>query len=250
MRKFNTEGPVVAADHYCIPPLERVNLAEVLGLVRDKRYFVLHAPRQTGKTSTLLALRHLLNGGGEGDFRCVYVNVEAAQAVREDVERAMRVILGALASRARSLGDEFLHAVWPDILATFGDGALGEALTRWCEADPRPLVLLIDEIDTLIGDSLISVLRQLRAGYDRRPGSFPQSVVLCGVRDVRDYRIRSRSENAVIAGGSAFNVRAESLRIGNFAEAEVRALLAQHTEETGQAFTPEALETVWRQTRG
>ena len=250
MRKFNTEGPVVAADHYCIPPLERVSLAEVLGLVRDKRYFVLHAPRQTGKTSALLALRDLLNGGTEGDFRCVYVNVEAAQAVREDVERAMRVILGELASRARSIGDEFLYATWPDILATFGDGAFGEALTRWCEADPRPVVLLIDEIDTLIRDSLISVLRQLRARYDRRPRSFPQSVVLCGVRDVRDYRIRSRSENAVVAGGSAFNVRAESLRIGDFTRADVHALLAQHTEETGQAFTPEALETVWRQTRG
>ncbi|MCY4468423.1 MAG: ATP-binding protein [Thiotrichales bacterium] len=250
MRKFNTEGPVVAADHYCIPPLERVSLAEVLGLVRDNRYFVLHAPRQTGKTSTLLALRDLLNGGTEGSFRCVYVNVEAAQAVREDVERAMRVILGELASRARSIGDEFLYAAWPDILATFGDGAFGEALTRWCEADPRPVVLLIDEIDTLIGDSLISVLRQLRARYDRRPRSFPQSVVLCGVRDVRDYRIRSRSENAVVGGGSAFNVRAESLRIGHFTRADVHALLAQHTEETGQAFTPEALETVWRQTRG
>ena len=250
MRKFNTEGPVVAADHYCIPPLDRVNLGEVLGLVRDKRYFVLHAPRQTGKTSTLLALRDLLNGGGEGDFRCVYVNVEAAQAVREDVERAMRVILGALASRARSLGDEFLHVVWPDILATFGDGALGEALTRWCEADPRPLVLLIDEIDTLIGDSLISVLRQLRARYDQRPRSFPQSVVLCGVRDVRDYRIQSSSENAVVAGGSAFNVRAESLYIGDFTQVDVHALLAQHTEESGQAFTPEALDAVWRQTQG
>ena len=180
MRKFNTEGPVVAADHYCIPPLERVNLAEVLGLVRDKRYFALHAPRQTGKTSTLLVLRDLLNSGIEGDFRCVYVNIEAGQAAREDVERAMRIILGELASRAYSLGDEFLYAAWPDILATFGDGAFGEALTRWCEADPRPLVLLVDEIDTLIGDTLISVLRQLRARHDRRPRSFPQSVVLCG----------------------------------------------------------------------
>ena len=70
-------------------------------------------------------------------------------------------------------------------------------------ADPRPLVLLIDEIDTLIGDSLISVLRQLRAGNDLRPGSFPQSVVLCGVRDVRDYRIRSGSGNTAVTGGSA-----------------------------------------------
>ncbi|MDD9981085.1 MAG: hypothetical protein OXU81_06965, partial [Gammaproteobacteria bacterium] len=54
MRFFNTEGPVVAEDHYCIPPLERIDHAEVLELIRRKRYFVLHAPRQTGKTSALL----------------------------------------------------------------------------------------------------------------------------------------------------------------------------------------------------
>ena len=45
MRKFNTEGPVVAERHYCIPPLERLDLGVVLDLVRDMRYFVLHAPR-------------------------------------------------------------------------------------------------------------------------------------------------------------------------------------------------------------
>ena len=111
-------------------------------------------------------------------------------------------------------------------------------------------MLLIDEIDTLIGDTLIAVLRQLRGRYDRRPESFPQSVVLCGVRDVRDYRIRSSAENAVIAGGSAFNIKAESLRLGDFTEAEVSALLDQHTRETGQPFTPAALQTVWRQTQG
>ena len=250
MRKFNTEGPVVPRDHYCIPPLERLDLRAVLERIGDKRYFVLHAPRQTGKTSALLALRALLNSGAEGDFHCVYVNVEAAQAVREDVQRAMRVILGELASRARSAGDEFLYDTWPDLLATFGEGALAEALTRWCENTAAPVVLLIDEIDTLIGDTLIAVLRQLRARYDRRPEGFPQSVVLCGVRDVRDYRIRSSAENAVIAGGSAFNIKAESLRLGDFTEAEVSALLDQHTRETGQPFTPEALQTVWRQTQG
>ena len=56
VRKFNTEGPVVAADHYSIPPLERIDLDVVLGLIRDKKYFVLHASRQTGKTSALLAM--------------------------------------------------------------------------------------------------------------------------------------------------------------------------------------------------
>ena len=51
MRFFNTEGPVRPDDHYCIPPLERIDLDAVLRLIRDKKYFVLHAPRQTGKTS-------------------------------------------------------------------------------------------------------------------------------------------------------------------------------------------------------
>ena len=251
MRFFNTEGPVVAAKHYCIPPLARVNRTEVLGLIEAERYFVLHAPRQTGKTSALLALRDLLNGGEAGDFRCVYVNVEVAQAAREHVGDAIRAILSRLASRARMLGDPFLDERWPDILAKAGPhDALGEALTRWCEADPTPLVLLVDEIDSLVGDTLISVLRQLRAGYDQRPTSFPQSIVLCGVRDIRDYRIHASSEKAPITGGSAFNVRARSLRLGDFTHAEVRALLARHTEETGQPFTREAFDLVWTKTRG
>ena len=83
----------MAADHYHIPPLERIDLDEMLGLVRDKKHFVLHAPRQTGKTSALLALRDLLNGGTAGDYRCVYANVEAGQAARENVAEGMRAVL-------------------------------------------------------------------------------------------------------------------------------------------------------------
>ena len=64
-------------------PLTRVDLDDVCQLVRNKRCFVLHAPRQTGKTSVLLALRDLLNGGAIGDYRCVYSNVEVGQAARE-----------------------------------------------------------------------------------------------------------------------------------------------------------------------
>ena len=68
---------------------------EVHALIRDAKYFVMHAPRQTGKTSALLALRDLLNA--EGAYRCVYVNVEAGQAAREDVEQVTRTFLGELA---------------------------------------------------------------------------------------------------------------------------------------------------------
>jgi hypothetical protein len=68
----------------------------------------------------------------------------------------------------------------------------------------------LDEIDTLVGDTLISVLRQLCSGYPMRPGMFPQSIILCGVRDVRDYRLHSGNGKAMITGGSAFNIKAES----------------------------------------
>ena len=88
------------------------------------------------------------------------------------------------------------------------------------------------------------------AGYPDRPGRFPHSVVLCGVRDVRDYRIHSAARNAVVLGGSAFDIKSKSLRLGDFTEAETRALLAQHTEETGQAFTADARAAVWTRTAG
>ena len=59
---FNTEGPVEAKDHYCIPPLERIDLDEILRLIAWKRYFVLRA------------LAERLNADGE--YRCLYINVE------------------------------------------------------------------------------------------------------------------------------------------------------------------------------
>ncbi len=241
MRWFNTAGPVDAADHYLIPPLSRIDLDGALRLVREKKYFVLRAPRQTGKTSALLALADLLNERG---YHCVYVTVETARTAGDDVAQAMQTVLAALAEAAdAALGDLFLAGARARILADFGPAmALGAALRRWAQAAPRPLVLLIDEIDTLTGDSLLSVLQQLRAGYPTRPARFPHSVVLCGMRDVADYRMG--------APGSPFNIAAKSLRLGGFSRDETFALLAQHTAETGQPFTPDAQEAVWTQTRG
>ena len=70
-------------------------------LIRQQKYFVLHAPRQTGKTSALLALQDELNASGQ--YRSVYVNVEVGQSAREDVTAAMQAILSEL-----SLGAEFV----------------------------------------------------------------------------------------------------------------------------------------------
>ena len=252
MRSFNTAGPVVARSHYCIPPLERMDLDRVLNLIHDEKYFILHAPRQTGKTSALKALQDHLNSGAEGDYRCLHVNLESGQTAREDVGQAMQAILDEFALRAEFvLEDDFVQKAWREVTEMSGShGALKRVLARWSLASPRPLVLLIDEIDALIGDSLLSVLRQLRSGYDMRPRSFPHSIVLCGVRNVRDYRIHSTSEGKTIAGGSAFNISAAALRLGDFDRAETEALLGQHTAETGQEFEPAAIERVYTQTAG
>jgi len=250
MRFFNTAGPVKEGDHYVLEPLNRIGLDELLSLIEQKKYFVLHAPRQTGKTSMLLSLMARLNG--EGRYKCIYINVESGQSAREDVRAAMKSILFELGDAASSmLGDESLLGEAETILEKAGPhSALRMSLTKLSENGDRPLVLLIDEIDALVGDTLISVLRQLRTGYAMRPARFPQSIVLCGVRDVRDYRIHGSSDKDPVTGGSAFNVKATSLRLGNFSRAETEALLHQHTDETGQVFRSEAVEAIWDASRG
>lgn len=250
MRFFNTAGPVDNKKHYCLSPLDRFNLPEILSLIDQEKYFILHAPRQTGKTTCMLALSDYLNQSG--GYVCLYVNVESAQTAREDVAQGMRAILNSLSERARiDIKDEWIQNHWPDILVrSGGNDALNTVLTRWVETLSKPLVLLLDEIDALVGDTLISVLRQLRSGYTHRPAHFPQTVILCGVRDIRDYRIHSARDKEIITGGSAFNIKAKSLRLGNFIETEVHELLKQHTEETGQEFEPEAVSRIWDYSRG
>ncbi len=250
MRFFNTEGPVQPDRHYCLAPLHRWNLDDVLTLIDRQKYFLLHAPRQTGKTTCLLALMDYLNR--EGRYRALYANIEGAQTAREDVDRGMAAICSVLGRSARLyLQDPGLADWYRDGGAAVpADDRLAQILECWAAADPRPAVLLLDEVDALVGDTLIAVLRQLRAGYTQRPHHFPQTVILCGVRDLRDYRIHACSEPSPITGGSAFNIKAESLRLGDFTAAEVVTLLQEHTTETGQVFTTEALARVWDLTQG
>ena len=164
----------------------------------------------------------------------------------------MRTVLGTIAAQAQLMrSDDLPYDRMSALLIQFGGGqALNQLLFEWSQADPLPLVLMLDEVDTLIGDTLISLLRQLRGGYQNRPHAFPISVILCGVRDVRDYRIHSASTKEIITGGSAFNIKAESLRLGNFTPADVERLYRQHTTETGQVFEDDIFPLVWEWTAG
>ena len=248
-RFFNTAGPQQPDIHYTIDPLTRFDLDDVLMLIRQRKYFVLHAPRQTGKTSCMLALCKLLNR--QGDYQAVYANVEAGQASRDNVKSVVKSTVDTLALRvSQTMGNAPLAGDIRDTVQDEGpDSMLSTYLSRLCQALPKPLVLIIDEIDALVGDSLISVLRQIRSGYDSRPQAFPNSIILCGVRDVRDYRIQTSGKD-IVTGGSAFNIKSKSLRLGNFTREEVHQLYMQHTEETGQQFDEACFPLLWQATEG
>ncbi len=218
-----------------VPPLPR--LAEAPKLIDHGGYFVVHAPRQTGKTTTLYALaKHLVE---QGQYAALYFSCETAKIAVDNVAMAEKNILSAIEQEAASaLPVDLRPPPWPEA----ADGRriiLG--LGAWARTCPKPVVLFFDEIDALRGDSLVSVLSQLRAGYSNRPNEFPASVVLCGLRDVRDYKAASGGDPTRLGSSSPFNVKIESLKMMDFEPSQVEALYAQHTADTGQVFTKEAL---------
>lgn len=247
-RFFNTAGPNRPEMEYTIDPLSRFDLEDILSLIRQGKYFVLHAPRQTGKTSCMLALRDYLNK--EGDYFCVYANVEGGQGSREKVREVVDATCGVIAEEASYItGDKVPIEIRKETRDAATDEMISLFLRRLSIALSKPLVLIIDEIDALVGDSLVSVLRQIRSGYASRPKNFPQTIILCGVRDVRDYRI-VLSNKDIVTGGSAFNIKASSLRLGNFSKDEIHELYMQHTHETGQQFDDACFPMVWEATEG
>jgi hypothetical protein len=229
-----------------LPAAQR--LPQARGLIDEGLYFVVHAPRQTGKTTTLKMLADELDGAG--GRVALYVSCEAATVAGEDYGAAETQLLHVIrkASNTRGYPESWLPpASWP--LAPAGL-QLFDGLSTWATQCPVPIVLLFDEIDTLVGRSLISVLRQLRQGFDQRPEGFPAAVVLCGLRDVRDYKAASGGDPSRIGGPSPFNIAVESLRMSDFSRDEVAILYDQHTAETGQEFTTEAIDRVFAYTAG
>jgi len=140
MKTFCTAGPAKPDKHYGIPPLSRWDMDEIDRLIAEERYFVLHAPRQTGKTSGLLAL--IARRNAEADYTTLYVNVEPAQAARGNMEVGVRIILDApIAGADQYLEDRILPEIAQELLATQATGGLlREGLRRWCRRLDKPLI--------------------------------------------------------------------------------------------------------------
>jgi hypothetical protein len=242
-RYFNTAGPCRAEYDYMLPASER--LPGVLELIDQQRYFVLHAPRQVGKTTALLALGTELTAAGS--YVAVLMSMEVGAAFPDDPGVAERAILSSWRDAARAqLPADLQPPAWP---SDEPGRQVAAALRAWAEVAPRPLVVFLDEIDALQDSTLISVLRQLRDGYRNRPDFFPWSLALIGLRDVRDYKVNEGYEGR-LGTASPFNIKAESVTLGNFTADEVATLYQQHTDDTGQAFTPEAVALAFELSQG
>ncbi|MFI7135090.1 AAA family ATPase [Nonomuraea sp. NPDC050153] len=247
-RYFNTTGPCGPQHHYMLPPTQRIPQAREL--IEMDRYFVLHAPRQTGKTTALRTLASELTA--EGDIAALMFSCERAKAAGDDYAAAESLLLDSLREATKWSGwpDELLPPdPWPQVTP---GSRFGAALTEWCHRCPRRVVLFLDEIDALQGNSMISILSQLRDGHNARPGGqpFPTSVVLCGLRDVRDYKVASGGNPGQSNPASPFNIITKSLRLGDFTADQIAELYDQHTQATGQEFTKDAVDRVFELTQG
>ena len=249
MKRFNTTGPCFPDEHYMMPALDR--LPGVRELVAGGGYFVVHAPRQTGKTTALKALVREINA--KGDMAAIYCTLESIQRLVGSYETAMREIRHLVlksASMVRELA-QFAREIG-EVKSSIGiSTAISDALQDLCVKAGKPLVVFFDEADCLVGDVLISFLRQLRDGYvNRDTMPFPKSIALVGMLDVRDYKAQIRPDGQSLGQISPFNIIAEDMLIPNFTESDIAALYAQHTAETGQRFADGVVEAVWRWTRG
>jgi hypothetical protein len=249
MLSFNTSGPCIPGEHYMIPPERR--LGDVMELIEAHKFFTIHAGRQTGKTTSLMWLEKHFQATGA--WRAIWVDLQTARE-QSDVAAAMSAILDAFDLRLeRGPAAGRPDPAWVEELLAKPTTALTRYLGRLAELDPRPLLLLLDEADGLVGPGMVSFLTQLRQGYiarSQRP--FPAGVALVGQRQVRDYVMSEEDRRALpwLGTTSPFNVTAEAMTLIPFTEAEVAELCGQHTAATGQPFEPEAARRIFHLGQG
>ncbi|KJJ83584.1 ATPase domain protein, prokaryote domain protein [Candidatus Omnitrophus magneticus] len=242
-RYFNTTGFCRPEKHYMLDPLR--NQSVIFDLIEKEQYFTIHAPRQTGKTTLLHVLANRINK--EGQYISVAFSVESAGYRSITEETANFKIISSLYESCELFISKEL---WPKKPIADEKCSLQTYLNNWAGSQKKTIVLLLDEIDSLYDDVLVSVLRQLRNGFQGRPKYFPSTIALVGLRDVRDYKTKVRPSEASLGSGSPFNIKAESILLGTFTKEEITELYNQHTKDTGQIFSKEVVDRIYELTGG
>jgi type II secretory pathway predicted ATPase ExeA len=242
---FNIAGPCHPSEHYMLDPLRNIG-KEVMNLIERKYYFVIHAARQSGKTTLLKELVRRINA--EQKYYALYCSLEAIQAFTEP-EKGIPEIVQAIQSCIKNQGLQSDFAKNADYSRI--SNVLNDSLVDYCRSLDKPLVILFDEADCLGNGTLITFLRQLRNGYiNRQEVPFVHSIALVGMRNIRDYKASIRPESATLGSASPFNIISETMTLSNFKYEEVAELYLQHTVATGQIFEKDAVEFIFEQTQG
>jgi hypothetical protein len=219
---------------------------ELADLIERKFYFVIHAARQSGKTTLLWKLADKINA--EGKYYALYCSLEGLQTFTEP-ENGIPEIVQKIESCVRKQGLPKGFAKEANYNSI--SNVLNDCLVEYCRSLDKPFVIFFDEADCLSNDTLITFLRQLREGFVSRARiPFVHTIALVGMRNIRDYKAHVRPESATLGSSSPFNIVSESLTLRNFKYEEVAALYSQHTELTGQVFEHDAVEFVFEQTQG
>ncbi len=235
MRRFHSYGPVDCEEHFCVPRTDLVDgcVRRLVGNVeKGGHYFTIWAPRQNGKTWLMRRSMETIRRRYEDRFALFQLSLGGLREMRVndnlseppfDFRELMREVL------PKSPG----IASWIDFRRLFSKK---EQIGMW----DRPLILLIDEVDTLAPEVLDLMVAQFRELYLDRERNWLHGLALVGVRAVLGVDSRR---------GSPFNVQ-RSLRVPNFDREEVRDLFDQYQNESGQLVEPDMVEKVHDATRG
>ena len=189
---FNINGACNPDRHYMVDLTTR--LQAIKGMVDRGEYFVINKARQYGKTTVLQALSRYL----EKEYRVVHLDFQRLGSLSFENESKY---VAAFAEELLCAIDEFPEGI-QDKLQSFAEGKarinslqiLFKVLSLWCAESEKPVVLIIDEVDTATNNQVfLDFLAQLRAGYltrDEIPAF--QSVILAGVYDIRNIQRKIR----------------------------------------------------------
>jgi hypothetical protein len=253
-KTFCIAGPCLPEKHHMLPALPR--LPGILELVEENMYFVIHAPRQSGKTTLLKALTKEINS--QGKYYTLYCSLETLDCITDD-EKAMRRLVFSINDAMEKSGIRVFQEKaysYDSFPGMDNAGSMAKnLLNRLCKDLDKELVVFFDEADCLSNEEpLVTFLRQIRLGYNNRSDSpesaFPRSMALVGLRDVRDYlwQVRQESESRGLA--SPFNITTEKLTLADFTYEQIRTLYKQHTNATGQVFEDAAFARAWYWSEG
>ena len=184
-RYFNITGCCNPQEHYMVNLDSR--LAQIKKKVDRGQYFSINKGRQYGKTTILKALREYL----KNDYVVISMDFQFVSTSEFATENSfVKAFARLLWSRYhREMPNEIEEQIKQMKLSlNYVEADLFVTLSEWCEMSSKPIVLMIDEVDSASNNQVfLDFLAQLRGYYLERT-EFPtfQSVILAGVHDIRN----------------------------------------------------------------